>query len=225
MDITNPPTEAHHPPRQLRLHAFLPRTRVLGPGERFALWVQGCPRRCLGCVAQGMLERDGGRLVAVAELAARIVAEQGIEGLTLSGGEPFAQAEALAELVAAVRRERDLGVIAYTGFTLADLRAAGAREPGVTALLGQVDLLIDGPYRAAEDDGLSLRGSANQAVYALTGRYAGEVERCYGRYGRAVELHMAADGLLLAGVPGAAARRAWRRRFVAAVSCPPGEEG
>lgn len=87
-----------------------PAVRVLGPGVRYALWVQGCPRRCPGCVAENAWDPDGGERIPVDALAVEIVLS-GAEGLTVSGGEPFLQAEALAELLEKVKKtlpdERD----------------------------------------------------------------------------------------------------------------------
>lgn len=104
----------------------------------------------------------------VADLAARI-AEQAADGLTVSGGEPFAQAGPLALLIDLVRARRDLSVLAYTGFTLEHLRRRGTDDQ--RRLLGRLDLLIDGPYLAHRHADLRWRGSANQRIHRLTGRH------------------------------------------------------
>jgi anaerobic ribonucleoside-triphosphate reductase activating protein len=109
----------------------------------------------------------------VADLASEVLALQDVEGLTLSGGEPFDQAAGLAELVATVRESRDIGIVCYTGFTLEEL---GSRdEPAVDDLLGATDLLIDGPYIASRSLPGSWRGSDNQRLLCLTDRYADAV--------------------------------------------------
>src|SRR5437870_3480299 len=86
------------------------RCTVLGPGVRAVLWVQGCPFRCPGCVAPETLPFTGGTEVRVDDLAGQLVALSAIEGVTFSGGEPMAQADALAALVDQVRTHRDLSV-------------------------------------------------------------------------------------------------------------------
>ncbi|WP_372661571.1 4Fe-4S single cluster domain-containing protein [Amycolatopsis kentuckyensis] len=149
-----------------------PACRVLGPGTRYVVWVQGCPLSCAGCVSPQWIPFDGGHRVAVAELAEEI-AGSGADGLTLSGGEPFAQAGALARLVTTVRSRRDLSVLCYTGHTLEHLRRHG--DPGARALLSEVDILIDGPYVAARHADLRWRASANQRVHDLTGRNAADL--------------------------------------------------
>lgn len=197
----------------LQLYMTLPRTRTLGPGERFAIWVQRCPFRCPGCMAQGALAAAGGKPVSVTALAAAILAEPGIEGLTLSGGEPFAQAGTLADLVGCVRQERDLGVIVYSGYTLARLRRKATREKGVARLLACTDLLVDGKYVERLDDGLSLRGSSNQRRHLLTQRYAESAPRYYSQPRREVEIAPMGDEVAIVGIPGKEALRLWRDKF------------
>ena len=89
------------------------------------------------------------------------------EGITISGGEPFLQAQALCRLLHTVKRHRDMGVILYTGFLLEEIQQL---ESG-PELLALCDLVIDGPYIQELDDSKSLRGSSNQRVIPLTDRY------------------------------------------------------
>jgi anaerobic ribonucleoside-triphosphate reductase activating protein len=151
----------------LNLHAFVNRSRANGPGERAVVWVQGCPRRCAGCFNPETQEFVDREWLTVEELESRILAIDGIEGVTFSGGEPFEQAEALSELA---KRLRKCGftVVCYTGYTLEQLRA-GNREDW-NALLSEVDLLIDGPFIQSQRCHEPYRGSANQTIHFLSGR-------------------------------------------------------
>ncbi len=157
-------------PRFLRISQRTPASRVLGPGTRAVIWVQGCPLRCLDCVAQETLPFDGGELVPVADLAAWLADLDGIAGLTLSGGEPMAQAGALVRLVDLARASRDLSVLSYTGYPIRWLRASGSAEQ--RELLTRLDVLIDGPYRPELHADLLWRGSRNQRIHYLTPRHA-----------------------------------------------------
>jgi anaerobic ribonucleoside-triphosphate reductase activating protein len=155
---------------QLRIARFLASTRVEGPGERACLWVQGCPIRCAGCAVPWTWPEDGGEAVSVDDLARRILDGPPVEGVTFAGGEPFAQAGALAQL-AALLRPRGLSVLTYSGYTLETLRR-GARADW-NALLAATDLLVDGPFLAARTGGAAgLAGSSNQRLHFLTPRYA-----------------------------------------------------
>ncbi|PZT73685.1 MULTISPECIES: 4Fe-4S single cluster domain-containing protein [unclassified Streptomyces] len=177
----------------------LDRCTVLGPGTRAVVWVQGCPLRCQGCVAAETLPFEGGTARPVPELADWLCGLTDVEGVTFSGGEPFSQAGALAELLDAVRERRpEFGAMAYSGFRHEALRRGG---PDQLALLDRLDLLVDGPYVAARHAGLRWRGSDNQRLIALTGRYA-EVLAAGPDTTSGIELSVEADGSLSwAGVP------------------------
>ena len=152
--------------RTLYYHMKEPAVRVLGPGVRYALWVHGCHKNCPGCVAGGAHRVEEGKPIEVGALAWEI-ALSGAEGLTISGGEPFLQAPALAELIDAVRQIRPMGVIVYSGYQYEEL----LERPEAAALLERIDLLIDGAYIQALDDRRGLRGSSNQRAIPLTGLY------------------------------------------------------
>ncbi|MEU9070296.1 4Fe-4S single cluster domain-containing protein [Streptomyces sp. NPDC048109] len=174
-------------------------TRALGPGLRSVVWVQGCPFRCAGCVAPEWIPDRPAHRVDPARLADELLADPGVTGLTLSGGEPMAQAAGLASLVRTARSRRRLSVICFTGYRLERLRARPP-VPGVEELLALVDVLIDGRYVAGLDDGRGLRGSSNQRVHHLTPRLAG----CgYDFTGGPRTAEIAVDGTsaLLVGVP------------------------
>lgn len=181
----------------LNVAASWPRTRALGPGVRSVVWVQGCCFRCPGCIAPEWIPFRLARLVRPEELVEELPVEE-IDGLTLSGGEPMMQAGGLARLVELARRRNPgLSVICYTGFTLEQLRS-DPPGPGVEDLLQVTDVLIDGLYIEALNDGLGLRGSRNQRVHFLTDRLRGEnFEDCP----RRVEIYIQAGQALLVGVP------------------------
>jgi anaerobic ribonucleoside-triphosphate reductase activating protein len=94
-----------------------------------------------------------------------------IDGVTFSGGEPFEQAKALAEL-AKKCRDMGLSVISYSGYTLSELKRDRAPHLGSRSLLNQLDVLIDGPFRLKLAGDLPYRGSSNQLIHLLTDRYS-----------------------------------------------------
>ncbi|MFB6878019.1 4Fe-4S single cluster domain-containing protein [Streptomyces sp. NPDC056323] len=174
-------------------------TEVLGPGVRSVLWVQGCPLSCAGCMAPDWIPFRPARSAEPLELAEELLADPRVEGLTFSGGEPMEQAAGLAEVVRAARAVRDVSVICFTGHRLERLRSRPP-NPGVRRLLDETDVLIDGPYVAALDDGRGLRGSSNQRVHLLTARYADGGYDFEGRP-RAAEIAVSGPQALLVGVP------------------------
>jgi anaerobic ribonucleoside-triphosphate reductase activating protein len=184
-------------------------TRALGPGLRSAAWVQGCPFRCPGCIAPDWIPVRAARAVRPAALAAELLSHPLVTGLTFSGGEPMSQAAGLAEVIAIARRQRDLTLICFTGYRLAELRTRPP-NPGVAKLLAQTDVLIDGRYVAARNDGRGLRGSDNQRIHLLTGRLADAAEELAQGQRRA-EIRLSGPSALLVGVPGRGVAEAFGR--------------
>ena len=178
---------------KLRLYMTAPCSEVLGPYKRFIVWVQGCKRRCKGCIAKDSWALDGGELVEVDTIVQQILRQDNIEGITISGGEPFLQQDALCELISKVREHKDVGVIIYTGMKYNEIEN--------TALAHSADLIIDGEYVEELNDNKSLRGSSNQNVLCLTERYENIVSEYYGRNGRKIELILADGVTKMIGIP------------------------
>ena len=90
------------------------RTKVLGPGERYVIWVQGCKKRCPGCInPEGRLEGQNGYWISTEKILAELKNEQGLMGITVSGGEPFLQAHGLAALVKCIKENTQINIILY----------------------------------------------------------------------------------------------------------------
>ncbi|MFC7533813.1 4Fe-4S single cluster domain-containing protein [Actinoplanes sp. GCM10030250] len=159
------------PPR-VRVARFLERTTAEGPGERTAIWVQGCTIRCAGCFNPQFFGVRDGTLTDPADLVRRVL-DAGTPGLTLLGGEPFEQAAGLAAVAAGVRLA-GRSVMTFTGYEYDHLReqVAAGRED-IAALLDATDLLVAGPYREdLLDHERPWAGSTNQQFIHLTDRIA-----------------------------------------------------
>lgn len=164
---------------------------TLGPGERIVVWTRGCTKHCPGCANPELWEARPDAALPnerVAELLLNLAARTGAHRLTFTGGDPLEQADDLAEVLAAVRLAFD-DILVYTGFMLEDeafltgdtssglLSPQGSLEGPPSsdsmtllrrlpaALEPLIDVIIDGPYVAALNDGrCGLRGSTNQRV-------------------------------------------------------------
>jgi len=177
-------------------------TRALGPGVRAAVWVQGCPFRCRGCIAPDWIPDRPARHVDVADLAGELLADPAVEGFTFSGGEPMAQAPALAALIRTARERRALSLICFTGYRLGELSA----KPETKALLHEVDVLIDGRYVETKNDDRGLRGSSNQGIHHLSGRLR---DFPFDDGPRRAEIRLRGDEALMVGVPPRAVAAEW----------------
>ena len=135
---------------------------VDGPGFRFACFVQGCPHGCPGCHNPDSHDPAGGQEMSVEEVARQLLKNPLTDGLTLSGGEPFAQPEDCLAL-AKIAHGHGLNVWSYSGWTFEYLRDQGTPEQ--KALLAELDVLVDGPFLLSERTlALPWRGSRNQRV-------------------------------------------------------------
>lgn len=186
-------------PKDFRLNiaALCVGTYALGPGFRSVVWVQGCPFNCVGCLSPDWIPIKPAHEVSIPALVETLLSYRNIDGLTFSGGEPFLQAEGLDSLIRAARKRRELNLIVYTGFKIADLRKLDPKYHALD-LLDQTDVLIDGNYIRALDDNRGMRGSSNQRIHYLTDRLKG-VD--FENSPRETEIHVRDGELLFVGVP------------------------
>ncbi len=149
---------------RLRISGIEPESIVDGPGIRYVIFVQGCPHHCPGCHNPQTHDFQGGHEQDMEIILKEIEKNPLLSGATFSGGEPFCQAEALAELGAEIK-SRGLNLVCYSGYTFEELLEMGKTKPEIMTLLQLTDLLIDGKF-VLEEKSLNLlfRGSKNQRI-------------------------------------------------------------
>lgn len=155
---------------ELRINRTHYPVTVLGPGVRAGIWVQGCTIGCSGCVSRDTWEPGAGAAVPVEAVLEWLHRLDGpVDGVTVSGGEPFQQPVAVAELLRGIAdwrrgRAEEIDVLVYSGYPWSRL----SRTPRLAAVLDGCDAVIAGPYVARRNNGVALRGSDNQRVVPLT---------------------------------------------------------
>ena len=184
----------------------------LGPGSRAVIWVQGCCFQCEDCIAQAYTtDAVSPQITDAEEMADWVLSEANCDGLTISGGEPMLQAEALTDVLERIRIRRDVGVIVYTGFVYEELLERGQTDRRILDFLSRIDLLIDGPYRKELDINQPFQGSSNQRMICLTPRYKDAMETYYSAAkAREVEIRLSEGRLILIGIPSADQANMWR---------------
>lgn len=151
-------------PTILRLAGVVRESIVDGPGIRMTVFVQGCPHHCKGCHNAHTWDFEGGYNGSVERIIEEAKKDPLIKGVTLSGGEPFAQAKALTVL-AKEARGIGLNVFCYSGYTFEALYAQFDEHPEYRELLEECDWLVDGPFIEEEMSlMLHFRGSRNQRI-------------------------------------------------------------
>lgn len=148
----------------LRLAGIVRESIVDGPGIRFTVFCQGCPHGCPECHNPETHDFSGGKDCSIDRLMEEIDKDPLLAGVTFSGGEPFCQAEAFAEMGKRVK-ERGLSLTVFSGYTYEKLLEMAETDKAVKGLLDITDILIDGPFvKALKDLTLQFRGSSNQRL-------------------------------------------------------------
>ena len=149
----------------MRVYGLVQDSIVDGPGLRFVCFVQGCPHHCPGCHNPDSHDFNGGTVMTTDEVIEKMLSNPLTDGLTLSGGEPFEQAEDCM-VIARAAHDHGLNVWCYTGYTLEHLMEHGTGDQ--IALLAEIDVLVDGRFILSERSlSLPWRGSRNQRVIYL----------------------------------------------------------
>ncbi len=156
-----------HNGNKIRLSGPLMKDSIVdGDGLRAVLWTQGCHRHCPGCHNPETWPFDCGMLVETAWVCEELKKIKGQNGLTLTGGEPFEQAEALLKIVQFCKQELGWNIWAWSGYTYEELKAIGGAK---WELVQAIDVLVDGPFVIAEKDfKVKFRGSRNQRILYLS---------------------------------------------------------
>lgn len=144
----------------MRLAGELKHSSVNGPGIRYVVFFQGCPHSCPGCQNPETHDPKGGEKISSAEIAKRIEQTRFLDGVTLSGGDPFMQPKACQALASAAKR-LGLNVWAYTGWRFEEL----LEDPEKADALKDIDVLVDGPFiQKLKSEECLWRGSTNQRL-------------------------------------------------------------
>ena len=136
---------------------------TLGPGKRIGVWFQGCSLQCPGCISVDTWKRGKGR-IALNEIYTQIDSwASKANGITISGGEPFEQFEALKLILGYIKRNySNLSVLVYSGFSFESLREK------LGELEGLIDALISEPFQQSNPSSHPWMGSANQKLHLLS---------------------------------------------------------
>jgi anaerobic ribonucleoside-triphosphate reductase activating protein len=135
---------------------------ALGPGRRVGIWFQGCSIRCPGCISADTWAPHSPDITVENLLESLDSWLSACDGITISGGEPFDQPDALIKLLKGLREQHYGDILVFTGFEKSEIRSLLERTSGL------IDALVTGPYRAVAGQTKALRGSNNQELHLLT---------------------------------------------------------
>lgn len=143
----------------MNIHAYKI-SRVNGPGKRFTLWTQGCSKGCVNCFNPETWNNKNNIVLSTSEIF-EMIKDFELEGVTITGGDPFEQEEELLELLILISSlSLSKGVIVFTGFTYDEIRENKIREK----CCDYIDVLIDGRYQDNNRVTNCFKGSSNQNI-------------------------------------------------------------
>ncbi len=183
------------------LYHFEPLLTTLGPGKRSGIWFQGCRFACQGCLVPDSWDFNKNSKIFIYEIVKKIKDQADIEGITISGGEPFLQIDALDSLIYEIKQlNSKLTFMIYTGFTMEELISMGKKNnKKILNILKNCDILIDGKFEQHKQINDPWRGSSNQKIHFLSKRYS------IGDYQKSIlsnEIHIDKNGkMFISGIP------------------------
>ena len=143
---------------------------TLGYGKRIGIWTIGCSHGCYNCCNPELWDSNPNKNLSLSQVFTMLKSiTQPVDGVTISGGDPFQQLEELDELVSFIAAEITDDILIYTGYTLKQLQSWN--NDHVTNIIGKISVLIDGKYVDHLNDNRSLRGSSNQQIHLLNEKY------------------------------------------------------
>lgn len=146
---------------KINIAGTIPDSIVDGPGVRYVVFAQGCNHHCKGCQNPQTWDFNKGKSIEVKELFDDIMKSVISKRVTFSGGDPFYQVPAFAELARMLKKE-GFEIIAYTGFTFEQLMSDFDKY---SSLLSKIDYLIDGKFEEDKKSlSLKFKGSSNQRI-------------------------------------------------------------
>ena len=164
------------------------------------IWTQGCSKRCKGCISPELQPFSGRETdeSVLANIIIQVARNNGCKGITLSGGDPFEQPQALLKLLKLLRRDFD-DILVYTGFKLADIQS-GSMGNDAKMCLDFLDVLIDGKYvDELNFADCALRGSANQKLHFFNKGLASIYDE-YMKRGRTLESFVHNQDTIVIGI-------------------------
>lgn len=172
----------------------------LGPGDRVCLWTQGCKKRCKGCISPELQPYSGNEIDedVLAKILIQVARKNNCTGITISGGDPLEQSQALLKLLTLLRNEFD-DILVYTGFELQDIQD-GLVGSEAKKCLDYLDVLIDGKYiDELNYKDCVLRGSSNQNIHFINKGLA-PIYAEYMKQGRILESFVHNQNTIVTGI-------------------------
>ena len=157
------------PTREILISLIYYPVLFFGPGVRVGVWTQGCTIRCKGCMSVHTWDFDEKKSVDIKELV-KTVNSYPTEKITISGGEPFDQANALLKFLKGIRKTKK-DIFLYTGYKKQKIFKLWSQH------LEYIDAMVCGPFIQGKESSYIYKGSENQELVIINKRLKGYYEK------------------------------------------------
>lgn len=184
----------------MNLARILYPVQVLGPGNRIGLWLCGCNRACKGCSNPELWDtREEFEIDVqnVGSLIRKITESHKVDGFTISGGEPFLQADELLSMLSYLT-PISTDILIYTGYRLEELQELN--DKAINGILASTAVIIDGAYVEELNDNSVLRGSSNQRVHIMNSEYNEKYRQYIANTHNQIQNFNTVDGIVSVGI-------------------------
>lgn len=146
----------------IKISGIVKESTVDGPGFRYVIFTQGCPHKCKGCHNEQTHNIENGYYIKTSEILEEINKNPLLRGITISGGEPFLQANKISKLISKINKKKH-DVIVYTGYKFETLLELAKTENKFIDVINQADVIMDGKFiLELKSNNTLFRGSSNQ---------------------------------------------------------------
>lgn len=172
---------------------------TLGYGKRIGIWTIGCPHACFNCSNPELWKENKKKDLPLPYIFQMLQSiEVPIDGVTITGGEPFQQVSDLRELIYFIKTNITEDILVYSGYTMDQLHKMN--NPDIHFILNNIAVLIDGKYIEELNDNSPLKGSSNQIIHILNHQYKDRYEQLL-KENRKVQTVVVQNDLIAFGIP------------------------
>ena len=166
---------------------------TLGPSIRVGVWFQGCSIRCDGCISKYTWQKEKKYKKNIDEVVKEINGFN-TQSITISGGEPFDQPQALYNLLKKIRKDfKD--ILVYSGYSYEFL----AKK--YSYILELIDVLIDGEYKKDLPSNKAYKGSQNQRMFIFNEKLVSKYQKFFQSEKSEIQFYYQNQSLYLLGIP------------------------
>ena len=173
----------------------------LGPGNRAVIWTVGCKKTCSKCSNPELRAFDKSKEMPLNAFSQSlgVLKDKDLDGFTITGGEPFCQAEELVDYLWEMKRYSE-DILIFSGYTCVELDGMALDYKYVDACRSMAAVLVLGEYiDELNDNKTALIASSNQEMIFVNDKYKNRYKK-YIKKGRTIENILYGTSMISIGI-------------------------